>query len=75
MGLDLIVYWKTIFFAITKDIVLFKIYFKSLVFSKQHSSSEICDCQWQKPSSVTQIFIALTLSNYKNTSMLWFHIY
>ena len=49
------------FFAIIKDIVLFKIYFKSSIFSKQHSSSEIWDCQWHKPFSVTLDFTALIL--------------
>ena len=51
----------TCFCAITKDTVLFKIYFKSLVFSKQHGSSEIWDCQWHKTFSVTPVFTALIL--------------
>ena len=49
------------FFAIAKDIVLFKIYFKSSIFWKQHSSSEIWDCQWHKTFSVTPVFTALIL--------------
>ena len=51
----------TCFCAITRDTVLFKIYFKSLVFSKQHGSSEIWDCQWHKTFSVTPVFTALIL--------------
>ena len=68
----------TYFFAITKDI-LFKIYFKSLVFSKQNAVVLRFDIVSDKSFNVTPVFTALSLlplfSNYQNTSMLWFYFY
>ena len=50
-----------VFFLLSQKTVLFKIYFKSSIFWKQHSSSEIWDCQWHKTFSVTPVFTALIL--------------
>ena len=50
----------TYFFAITKDI-LFKIYFKSLVFSKQNAVVLRFDIVSDKSFSVTPVFTALIL--------------
>ena len=66
----------TYFFAIIKDI--FKIYFKSLAFSKQCSSYEIWYCQWQIFQCNTSFYrldLVASFSNYRNTSMLWFYFY
>ena len=52
--------WWPIFFAIMKDSITQNL-FKSLIFSKQHSSSEIWDCQWHKTFNVTPVFTALIL--------------
>ena len=49
----------TYFFAITKDI--FKIYFKSLVFSKQNAVVLRFDIVSDKSFSVTPVFTALIL--------------
>ena len=75
-GLDLILSWKwcnyfaefenvfmclmTYFFANTKDI-LFKIYFKSLVFSKQNAVVLRFDIVSDKSFSVTPVFTTLIL--------------
>ena len=54
--------FMTYFFAIAKDIVLFKIYFRSLVFPKQNAV-------------VLRFEIVVYFSNYQNASMLWFYFY
>ena len=75
MGLDLSLCWKTrnywkvilkgyyvlddLFFCCHKRHSIIQNYFKSLVFSKQHSSSEIWNCQWHKTFSVTPVFTVL----------------
>ena len=47
------------FFCCHKRHSIIQNYFKSLVFSKEQSSSEIWNCQWHKTFSVTPVFTVL----------------
>ena len=72
--------WWPFFFAITKDIVLFKIYFKSLVFPQQNAVflrfeivSDISVQNFQCNTSYYHLDIAASFFNYTKIPLLWIY--
>ena len=77
LKMSLCAWWPI--FLLSRKTLLFKIYFKSLVYSKQNAVVLRFEIVSDIKLSVTPVFTVLILlfffSSYQNTSMSWFHFY